>query len=201
MFKKISFVTFVLIFTFVSTVFAHTGLQSSDPQNGEVVNEQLDQITLTFEGNIEQGSTFTLLNSNGESISVANISVNGNVLSGSLTDPLENGVYTVDWSVIGGDGHLIEDSFQFTVDLPVAETVEETEEPVEDDSEAEVTTQNENESQTETNVEENETNQANTTENTVAEQSKENSYLIPIIIGALVLIILISIVFLAKRKR
>ncbi|WP_449444109.1 copper resistance CopC family protein [Ureibacillus acetophenoni] len=55
---------------------------------------------------------FTLLNSNGESISVANISVNGNVLSGSLTDPLENGVYTVDWSVIGGDGHLIEDSFQ-----------------------------------------------------------------------------------------
>ncbi|WP_449444108.1 copper resistance protein CopC [Ureibacillus acetophenoni] len=36
-------------------------MQSSDPQNGEVVNEQLDQITLTFEGNIEQASCLHFL--------------------------------------------------------------------------------------------------------------------------------------------
>lgn len=201
MLRKTSLLLLVLMLTFVSSALAHTGLESSSPQNSEVINEQLEQITLTFEGNIEQGSTFTLRDTNGESIAVDNITINGNVLSGSLTNPLENGEYIVDWSIIGEDGHIIEESFHFTVNQPVAETIEETkiEEPMEKDSEAEVTTQTETE--TETNVEVNETNQADTTENTETEQNEENSYLIPILVGSLSLIIIISIVFLAKRKR
>ncbi len=198
MFKKVSLFTFILLFTFVSAAFAHTGLKSSTPQNGEVINEELKQITLTFEGKIEQGSTFTVQNANGESIAVNNITITENVLSGDLSSPLENGEYTVDWSIIGADGHLIEDSFAFTVDVPIAETVEEptgTETPVEEETETEVNTQ------TETNVEENEVDQANPSENTEAAQNEGNSYILPIIIGALIVIIIISFVFLAKRKK
>ncbi len=198
MFKKVSLFTFILLFTFVSVTFAHTGLESSNPQNGEVINEELEQITLTFEGKVEQGSTFTLKNANGESITVNNITITENVLSGDLSSPLENGYYTVDWSLIGADGHLIEDSFAFTVDAPIAETVEDqtgTETPVKEDNETEDNTQ------TQTNAEENEVNQANPSENTEAAQNEGNSYILPIIIGALIVIIIISFVFLSRRKK
>lgn len=196
MFKKISFFTVVLIFTFVSTVFAHTGLQSSNPQNGEVINEELDQITLTFEGNIEQGSIFTLQNENGETITVENITVNANILTGDFSTPLKNGDYTVDWSIIGEDGHLIEDNFTFSIDAPSTETVEEQNSTVtseDEESETEVNTQ--------TNEEKNEVDQANPSENTDADSNEGNSNLLFIIIGVLVVIMIFSAVFLARRKK
>lgn len=196
MFKKISLVTIVLLFTFVSTVFAHTGLESSNPQNGEVINKELDQITLTFEGKIEQGSTFTLKNATGETITVDNTSINETILTGHLTTPLENGDYTVDWSIIGADGHLIEDSFSFTVDAPVTETVEEQNGTVTSDEESGT---NDTDS-TQTNTEK-EVNQSNPSENTEAEQDKGTSNFLFIIIGALILIIILSAVFLARRKK
>jgi copper resistance protein C len=177
MFKKVSLFTFILLFTFVSAVFAHTGLESSNPQNGEVINDELKQITLTFEGKIEQGSTFTLQNANGEAIPVDNITIIENILTGDLSTPLGNGDYTVDWSIIGEDGHLIEEKFTFSIDNPNAET--------------EVSTQ--------TNKEDNEVNQANQTDHTEADEG--NSNILPIIIGALIVIIIISFVFLARRKK
>ncbi len=185
MFKKLSLFTFILFFTFVSATLAHTGLESSNPQNGEVINEELKQITLTFEGTIEQGSTFTLLNANGETITVDNMTIMENILTGDLSTPLENGDYTVDWSIIGEDGHLIEESFTFSVDAPVAETTEE-------NTETEVHTQ--------TNTEDYEENTANQTE-TVAESDEETSFIFIIIIGVLILIMMVSFVFLLKRKK
>lgn len=196
MVKKISLFTFILLFTFVSAAFAHTGLESSNPQNGEVLNEELKAITLTFEGNIEQGSTFTLQNANGETITVDNITIIGNILTGDLSTPLENGDYTVDWSIIGEDGHLIEDSFTFSIDVPTTESTEEQNGAVsaeEEDSDTEATTQ--------TNEEETEVNTANPSENTEAEQDEGNSNVLFIIIGALIIIIIISVVFLARRKK
>lgn len=199
MLKKVSLLTFVLLFTFVSIAFAHTGLESSNPQNGEVINEQLEQIKLTFEGKIEQGSTFTLQNTNGKSIVVNRITITENELSGDLSSPLENGEYTVNWSIIGADGHLMEDSFSFTVDVAtIAETIEEqtgTETPVEKDSETE------HNKQTKTNTEENEVDHANPSEKTEAAQNEDNSYILPIIIGVLILIIISSFIFFSKRKK
>lgn len=196
MFKKISLFTFILLFTFVSSALAHTGLESSNPQNGEVLNEELKAITLTFEGNIEQGSTFTLQNANGETITVDNITIIENILTGDLSTPLESGDYTVEWSIIGEDGHLIEDSFTFSIEGPTSESTEEQNGAVtseDEDSDTEVTTQ--------TNEEEAEINTANPSENTVAEQGEGNSNLLFIIIGVLIAIIIISVVFLARKKK
>lgn len=193
MIKKVSLFTFILLFTFVSAAFAHTGLESSNPQNGEVLNEELTTITLTFEGNIEQGSTFTLQDANGKTITVDNIAINENILTGVLSTPLGNGDYTVDWSIIGEDGHLIEDSFIFSID---ASTIEE--------ENNEVTSENgesETEVTTESNEVETEVEQTNESENTEAEQDEGNSNFLFIIIGALIVIIIISAVFLARRKR
>ena len=68
MVKKLFLFTFILFLAFANSALAHTGLESYTPQNGDIVNEELKQITLTFEGKVEQGSTFELQNSTGKSL-------------------------------------------------------------------------------------------------------------------------------------
>src|SRR5690606_31488430 len=114
-----------------------------------------------------------------------------NILTGVLSTPLGNGDYTVDWSIIGEDGHLIEDSFSFSIDIPTTESTEEQNSAVsseDDDSDTEVTTQ--------TNEEETEVDQATPAENAEAVQDEGISNIVFIIIGALIVIIIISAVLL-----
>ncbi|HWL25693.1 MAG TPA: copper resistance protein CopC [Ureibacillus sp.] len=197
MFKKVFLFTFILLFTFMGSVFAHTGLESSTPENGEVIKENLEKITLTFHGKIEQGSTFTVEGNDGASVAVNNIIITNNVMSGDLSSSLENGNYTVNWSIIGEDGHVVEDRFNFTIDAPVQESV------TEDNNTQTIDEENGTDDtvSTQINEEATETNQATTNENTEAAQDEGNSNLLFFIVGLLVVIIVISFVFLAKRKR
>ncbi|TQR20071.1 copper resistance CopC family protein [Psychrobacillus vulpis] len=176
--KKIILIAFVFMLSFANSAFAHTGLESSSPANGEVIKEELSEITLTFEGKIEQSSTFELKNSNGESIPVENISINEGQMVGALSNPLENGNYEVVWSIIGADGHPIEGNIPFTVEVAAAET------PVEDKV-----------------VEE-----ENTVETPVTEQAKQaeevqsSTNIVPIIVIALIAII-VGVFFWLRRKK
>lgn len=117
--KKLSFLMMIFMLAFVSPAFAHTGLESSTPENGSTVTEALTDLTLTFETNIEQTSSFEIKKDSGESIPVTDISVDGKMMTGNVTAPLENGNYEVDWSIIGVDGHPMKGSFSFQVDASV----------------------------------------------------------------------------------
>ena len=134
--KKIFLFTFIFFLAFVNNALAHTGLESSSPQNGDIINEELQQITLTFESKVEQGSTFELQNSDGKSIPVENISLSENQMVGNFSNPLENGEYQVTWKIIGADGHPLEGEFSFSVDLPIT-----TETPSEEQVETQEETQ------------------------------------------------------------
>lgn len=112
--KKLSVFLFSLLFLFSSSVSAHTGLESSSPADGETITEPIQDISLTFETVIENGSSFTL-SSEAEEVPVENVTITDNVLSGAIEEPLQNGTYTVDWRIIGEDGHLIEGTYGFTV--------------------------------------------------------------------------------------
>ncbi|WP_391118651.1 copper resistance protein CopC [Psychrobacillus sp. L3] len=118
--KKIIFIAFVFMFTFANSAFAHTGLENSNPANGEVVTEQLSEIKLTFEGKLEQSSTFELKSSTGETIPVDNIIINEEKLEGTLSIPLDNGNYEINWNIVGVDGHQIEGNIPFTVEVPAS---------------------------------------------------------------------------------
>ncbi|MGG3805137.1 copper resistance CopC family protein [Metabacillus fastidiosus] len=188
MIKKVLLFTFIIFVAFVNNAFAHTGLESSSPQNGEVITKELQQITLTFETKIEQNSTFNLQTSSGESIPIENIQLSGNQLVGNFSKPLENGDYQVEWKIIGVDGHPIDGKFSFSVSLPVAEApVEEQEKP-----------------QTQPNVEKNtdqNTGTVNETEEKDAQlDNSQSNILIPVIIGVLVVIV-IGGFFLVLRKK
>ncbi|MFC7686180.1 copper resistance protein CopC [Ureibacillus sp. GCM10028918] len=193
MFNKYLIFSFVFLFSFVNTTFAHTHIESSSPQSGEVLTEALEEITLTYEGKIEQSSFFTLQNAAGETVPVDNITVSENVLSGSLPEPIENGEYLINWNIIGADGHLIEGEVPFTVDVPVTETTTENAEDETVDQEVK------DENNITTTVESETTN-----EDAAVDEPSENtssSYLVPTLIGLLILIVAGSFFFIAKRKQ
>lgn len=99
-----------------SLVSAHTGLSASNPSEGQVISEDLDQITLTFETSIEELSTMELLK-DGNVIPLDGLKVENKQIMGSVAKPLENGSYIIQWKIIGEDGHPIEGEIHFVVQM------------------------------------------------------------------------------------
>lgn len=107
-----SFLCFFIILPSMAT--AHTGLESSTPKPGQIVTEDLNEITLTFAGEIESLSTMTLV-MEGQEIPFSDVEPNGKQMSGTLEAPLENGSYVIRWKIVGEDGHQITGEIPFTV--------------------------------------------------------------------------------------
>lgn len=130
--KKILVLTIACILLFSNNVLAHTGLESSTPAQGTTVTEKLNEITLSFLTKIEKTSTFTLTNSSNEEMKVEGIEVDDNLMTGNVTESLENGAYQINWKIIGADGHPIDGVIDFVLDAPEeVEAVEPTAEPTE----------------------------------------------------------------------
>ena len=121
--RLFSAVAAILLAMSISTsAFAHSHVSGTNPADGEVVTEPLQEITIEFDGGIEQGSFIDVTTTSGEEIDVQDIIIGDGVLTGTLAEPLQNDVYQVNWSIISADGHPLEGEFAFTVELPVSET-------------------------------------------------------------------------------
>jgi copper resistance protein C len=109
---------------------AHTELTSSNPESGQVVTEDLNEIVLTFGGKIESLSKMTL-QKDGEEVPFAGVEPLDKQMTGTLSEPLENGEYVIQWNIVGEDGHVIEGEIPFSVQkLEVVEQTPETNEPI-----------------------------------------------------------------------
>ncbi|HWK22711.1 MAG TPA: copper resistance protein CopC [Ureibacillus sp.] len=183
--KKILLATFLFVFATSTNALAHTHIESTSPEDGELVTEELREITLNFEGKIEENSSFELNNGEGQSIPVENISVNEGVMTGTIAKPLENGEYQVKWSIIGADGHVMEGDYSFTVQLP--EPTSSGEDSNETNQEDQSTTQNLNVQSTSDQVEETDTN-------------GETPLLVPVIIIILVIIVIVGFIAMGRKK-
>lgn len=184
----------LLLFLTTTMVSAHTDLSTTNPENGSEITEPLSEITLTYSGQIEEGSVFDLQNEQGETISVESFSITDGVLTGTLAAPLENGAYTVNWNSISEDGHPLNGTFAFTVAVPEqdpvttevqetedAESTEEVEEPAEQATE---------DSSDETVV-----------AATATETDAGSSPLIWVIVGLVIVLVAASLLMVTKRKR
>ncbi|MGE7689853.1 copper resistance CopC family protein [Lysinibacillus sp. NPDC097214] len=181
MIRKIFFAVLFISFLFSAQVKAHTPIEDSNPRDGEVITEELHEVSLMFGTKIEQTSKFDVFKTTGEKIEQANFTLQDNVMKASFFEPLENGSYQVKWSIIGEDGHPIEGIIAFTVDQAITELQsEEVDESKQQVNENIVTTTNEP----------NDNNQVNTP-----------SYLLPSIIGLLALIAIVSTFVLLRRKK
>ena len=106
-----------LLFTLVipATAFAHTALTEARPGDGAMVKQGPAHINLTFNGlvklvKLELMGVGHEMPTNFESNSEAK---NAFIIE---TPGMHPGVFTVNWAVIGEDGHTVADSYSFTVD-------------------------------------------------------------------------------------
>lgn len=116
----------LLALTVSTTAFAHSYLGGSTPADGDIVTEPLNEITLNFDGKIEQGSYFDVVQANGANIEVADFMIGDGTLTGTFAEALPNDDYTVNWSIISADGHPLEGTFSFALNAPIPEPVVET---------------------------------------------------------------------------
>jgi copper resistance protein C len=115
-------------------VMAHTGITVSSPTDGEVIADELKRVEMTFSTTFEKAlSKATLLDEAGEEVPYAELIQGDKSMSLRFEEPLPSGAYTVNWKLLGADGHAVEGSYTFSVNLPEAEA----EQPVEQEQPAE----------------------------------------------------------------
>ncbi|REB04769.1 copper resistance protein CopC [Sporosarcina sp. BI001-red] len=113
--KRIICATVILLFACTTTVSAHTGLTSSLPAEGEDITEDVHEIVLEFNSEIESTSTVKVFDKSKKEITISSTQVSENVMTGGFLSPLDNGTYTVEWKIIGKDGHPIQGTYSFIV--------------------------------------------------------------------------------------
>jgi methionine-rich copper-binding protein CopC len=95
---------------------AHVELVSSSPDPGANLQAAPTRVTLTFDGELEPTrSGFTVSDHHGEEVGSGGVDLevaDRNVMTGPLSIS-EPGVYTIEWSALGVDGHMISGSFSF----------------------------------------------------------------------------------------
>ncbi|WP_408007574.1 copper resistance protein CopC [Pseudalkalibacillus sp. A8] len=116
---KYLIICFIIIFTMMSNPIssnAHSSLQGTSPEDGEVVKHSLDIITFKFNSKIKEGSKFTVTDQGGVSREVESVDIQNDVMLGQLSEPLQTGAYTVSYEIISEDSHVVEGEFTFSVD-------------------------------------------------------------------------------------
>ncbi|MGZ9817667.1 copper resistance CopC family protein [Peribacillus simplex] len=114
--RKLLFMLMCIFISIPTIANAHTELSSSNPKEGEMVTEELDEIVLDFAGAIEELSTMKLMK-DGEEVSLSQVQVQDKKMFGTPSAPLENGSYIIDWTIAGEDGHPISGKVSFSVQI------------------------------------------------------------------------------------
>ncbi|PIC63027.1 copper resistance protein CopC [Sporosarcina sp. P13] len=128
--KRIISMTFLIIVLLSNTVYAHTNLTTSSPMDGEEVNGEVYEIVLEFNTRIETTSTIKVFDETEEEVSLTT-QVDDNVMVGGFMSPLTHGTYTVEWKIIGADGHPMQGTYSFMVRKGELENPAVSEEPKE----------------------------------------------------------------------
>lgn len=192
--KKLMIVMFCVWMIVPSVVSAHTSLSSSNPTEGQVVTENLEQINLDFATTIEELSTMELVKE-GKKIALEEIRVENKQLIGRISDPLDNGSYTILWKIVGEDGHPITGEINFSVQT------------VQNQSETTPATPEEKSDKQDPNSQSNQTEQNSVEQNNASdtvEGADNNSSTTVLVIIAVSLIVIFGIallLFTGKKKR
>ncbi|WP_231638546.1 copper resistance CopC family protein [Paenibacillus sp. JCM 10914] len=128
----------LLVLVFPTVTSAHSKLETSIPAADSKLTESVSEVSLSFNENIDETlSTLKVLDQEGTEVEVSSVQVEGQTLSGTLASPLSSGAYTVEWKIVGGDGHPVDGTYAFEVDAPdLAPDAADPEEPVTDTDDA-----------------------------------------------------------------
>lgn len=108
----------VLACTLALPVWAHAELVSSEPAAGATVPSGLRQLSLTFNEDLSPGSQLVVYADQFAPVPGVTSTVDGPVLRAEFAAALREGVYTVQWTAVGSDGHPVAGSYQFAIAPP-----------------------------------------------------------------------------------
>lgn len=188
--KKFTFFLLCILMIVPTIVSAHTSLSSSNPTEGQVVTEDLEQITLNFATSIEELSTMKLVK-DGNEISLEEVMAENKQLIGTVSEPLKNGTYTVQWNIFGEDGHPIKGEINFTIQMEQIESEPNPTSPEQENVKKEDGSQDKQ-------IEQNNAN--DDSDNTTDQKSPSTNLLISIFIGLLAIFGIGFLWFLIKKR-
>ncbi|HVQ87487.1 MAG TPA: copper resistance CopC family protein [Actinomycetes bacterium] len=98
---------------------AHSELISSDPAEGATLHKSPTKVSLTFGEPIqEDGSTIVVTGYDENAISDdSTFKVNGTVASVAVAGDQKTGDYVVAYRILSADGHIVEDSYTYHLDV------------------------------------------------------------------------------------
>lgn len=106
-------------------VSAHAALTGSDPQQGSVVQDAPDQVSLTFSEKVAMSDgAVRVYDPKGKEADTGKVTdLGGNSYSVGLHSGLPNGTFTVTYQVVSADSHPVSGAFTFSVGAPSKTTV------------------------------------------------------------------------------
>lgn len=112
-------VLLLICMLFPQFISAHAYLQQSAPSANETLITSPSKITLQFNESIQPAfHSIQVTNSVGERVDLDDSYIPDNqpkTLEGNIKPNLSDGIYSVGWQIVSGDGHPIEGSFSFQI--------------------------------------------------------------------------------------
>ena len=116
------FLCAVFAFLFSVSAFAHTALKESTPADGATIKEAPAHISLVFNRPVKL-IKLKLMGVGHEMATGFESTGEAQALFTIETPGMHPGAFTVNWAVIGEDGHTVTGSYTFTVDADTAEVL------------------------------------------------------------------------------
>ncbi|MEV0175076.1 copper resistance protein CopC [Streptomyces sp. NPDC050803] len=114
-----------LLLASAGPVSAHAALTGSDPQQGAVVDEAPDRVSLTFSEEVAMSDgALRVLDPKGKRVDTGEPgNVSGTTYAVKLRTGLADGTYTVSYQVVSADSHPVAGAYTFSVGAPSATSV------------------------------------------------------------------------------
>ncbi|WP_394218980.1 copper resistance protein CopC [Halobacillus trueperi] len=124
----------LIVFALPTTAGAHTHLESSEPESGGALTSEYPIVTLTFDSKVQEPTDLTVTGEDGEEFKIESYTHSPeNVIEFSIPEAVGSGDIDVVYSIIGEDGHVMENQLTYTYAVNEAATAPEkdteTEEP------------------------------------------------------------------------
>ena len=117
--SRAALLALMLVLFIPGLALAHLGLAGSTPAKGAHLAAAPREIRLSFTEVVEASvARLRLLGGDGGEIAISEIRSlpdSGQVIIADITGPLEAGTYTVEWQVIGKDGHPVRGTIAFVI--------------------------------------------------------------------------------------
>ena len=104
---------------------AHDALLGSEPPDGALLTDAPSQVVLTFASpQAEIGAEVVVTGPDGAAWSDGAAVVAGTTVTQPLRDGLSSGEYLVQWRSVAADGHPVDGTLSFALELPIEPTTE-----------------------------------------------------------------------------